>query len=95
MLFRSHGESIIRSALAHEVDALLRHRGCGLHDACAQAIKDLGRWGGDGGLIAVSARGEVSATFNSGAMTRGWRAGAGPTVTAIGPDEGACGSSAG
>ena len=25
-----HGESIIRSALAHEVDALLRHRGCGL-----------------------------------------------------------------
>ncbi len=88
-----HGESIIRSALAHEVDALLRHRGCGLEEACAQAIKDLGRWGGDGGLIAVSAHGEVAAMFNSGAMTRGWRVGDGPVVTAIGPGEGACGSS--
>jgi beta-aspartyl-peptidase (threonine type) len=84
-----HGESIIRSALAHEVDALLRHRGCGLDEACAQAIKDLGRWGGDGGLIAVSAHGDVAAMFNSGAMTRGWRVGHGPVVTAIGPDEGA------
>jgi L-asparaginase / beta-aspartyl-peptidase len=88
-----HGESIIRSALAHEVDALLRHRGCGLQEACAQAIQDLGRWGGDGGLIAVSAHGEVAATFNSGAMTRAWRVGERPLVTAIGPDEGACGSS--
>jgi hypothetical protein len=31
----------------------------------------------------------VAATFNSGAMTRGWRVGDGPVVTAIGPDEGA------
>jgi beta-aspartyl-peptidase (threonine type) len=84
-----HGESIIRSALAHEVDALLRYRGCGLDEACAQAIKELGRWGGDGGLIAVSAHGDVAAMFNSGAMTRGWRVGDGPVVTAIGPDEGA------
>jgi beta-aspartyl-peptidase (threonine type) len=83
-----HGESIIRSALAHEVDALLRHRGCGLQEACAQAIDGLGRWGGDGGLIAVSAHGEVAATFSSAAMTRAWRVGDGPAVTAIGPDEG-------
>jgi isoaspartyl peptidase/L-asparaginase-like protein (Ntn-hydrolase superfamily) len=83
-----HGESIIRSALAHEVDALLRHRGCGLQEACAQAIEGLGRWGGDGGLIAVSAHGEVAATFNSRAMTRAWRVGDSPVVTAIGPDEG-------
>ena len=83
-----HGESIIRSALAHEVDALLRYRGCGLPEACALAIEELGRWGGDGGLIAVSAHGEVAATFNSGAMTRAWRVGDAPVVTAIGPDEG-------
>jgi L-asparaginase / beta-aspartyl-peptidase len=83
-----HGESIIRSALAHEVDALLRHRDVPLHEACELAIEDLGRWGQDGGLIAVSARGEVAATFNSAAMTRGWRVGNGPIVTAHGPDEG-------
>jgi L-asparaginase / beta-aspartyl-peptidase len=83
-----HGESIIRSALAHEVDALLRHRGCALQEACARAIDGLARWGGDGGLIAVSTHGEVAATFNSGAMTRAWRVGDAPVVTAIGPDEG-------
>jgi beta-aspartyl-peptidase (threonine type) len=83
-----HGESIIRSALAHEVDALLRHRGLGLGQACASAIERLGRWGEDGGLIAVSSHGEVAAMFNSAAMTRGWRVGDGPVVTAVAPDEG-------
>ena len=83
-----HGESIIRSALAHEVDALLRHRGLGLEDACAIAIEGLGRWGQDGGLIAVSSHGEVAAKFNSAAMTRGWRVGDGPVVTAVAPGEG-------
>jgi beta-aspartyl-peptidase (threonine type) len=83
-----HGESIIRSALAHEVDALIRHRGLGLHDACELAIDGLGRWGQDGGLIAVSSHGEVAATFNSPGMTRGWRVGGGPVFTAVGPGDG-------
>jgi isoaspartyl peptidase/L-asparaginase-like protein (Ntn-hydrolase superfamily) len=78
-----HGESIIRSALAHEVDALLRHRGIGLDEACALAIEGVGRWGHDGGLIAVSAHGEVAATFNSPGMTRAWRVGGGPVFTAV------------
>jgi L-asparaginase / beta-aspartyl-peptidase len=83
-----HGESIIRAALAHEVDALLRHGGLGLHEACEEAVAGLERYGGDGGLIAVSARGEVAATFSTPAMTRGWRVGDGPIVTAVGPGEG-------
>jgi L-asparaginase / beta-aspartyl-peptidase len=83
-----HGESIIRSALAHEVDALLRHRRLDLPQACSVAIEGLGRWGQDGGLIAVSAHGEVAATFNSPAMSRGWRVGDGPVITAVGPAEG-------
>ena len=83
-----HGESIIRSALAHEVDALLRHRRVNLDEACAIAIEDLGRWGKDGGLIAVSARGEVAATFNSPGMTRAWRVGDGPVFAAVEPDGG-------
>ena len=83
-----HGESIIRTALAHEVHALLRHRELGLQDACVEAIRSLEGLGGDGGLIAVTAHGDVAATFNSDAMTRGWRVGDGPVVTAIGPGEG-------
>lgn len=83
-----HGESIIRSALAHEVDALLRHRGLGLQEACELAIEGLGRWGQDGGLIAVSSHGEVAATFNSPGMTRAWRVGGGPVFSAVAPGEG-------
>jgi len=83
-----HGESIIRTALAHEVHALLRHRELGLQDACVEAIRSLEGLGGDGGLIAVTAHGDVAATFNSDAMTRGWRVGDGPVVTAIGRGEG-------
>jgi beta-aspartyl-peptidase (threonine type) len=83
-----HGESIIRAALAHELDALLRHRGLPLAEAAATAIGGLARYGGDGGLIAVSAAGEVSARFSSGAMTRAWRVGDGPVVAAVGPGEG-------
>lgn len=83
-----HGESIIRSALAHEVDALLRHRELGLQEACELAIQDLGRWGQDGGLIAVSSHGEVAATFNSPGMTRAWRVGDRPVFAAVAPGEG-------
>jgi isoaspartyl peptidase/L-asparaginase-like protein (Ntn-hydrolase superfamily) len=52
------------------------------------AIEGLGRWGEDGGLIAVDLHGEVCATFNSPAMTRGWRVGDGPVTTAVMPGEG-------
>jgi L-asparaginase / beta-aspartyl-peptidase len=83
-----HGESIIRAALAHEVDALLRHRGLGLKEACTTAIGALARYGGDGGLIAVGTHGEVAATFSSPSMTRGWRVGDGPAFTAVGSGEG-------
>ena len=80
------GEAIIRAGLAHEIDALLRHRGAPLAEACATAISALARYGGDGGLIAVSASGEVCAPFTSPAMTRGWRIGDGPVHTAVAPD---------
>jgi beta-aspartyl-peptidase (threonine type) len=83
-----HGESIIRSALAHEVDALLRHRGVALDQACATALESVARFGGDGGVIAVTAHGEVAATFNSEVMTRAWRVGDGSVHTAVGPGEG-------
>jgi beta-aspartyl-peptidase (threonine type) len=83
-----HGESIIRAALAHEVDALLRLKGLSLEEACATALESVARFGGDGGVIAVTSHGDVAATLNSEAMTRGWRVGDGPVVTAVGPGEG-------
>src|SRR4051794_13244978 len=80
------GEAIIRTAMAHEVDALVRLGGRTLEQACAQALAALERRGGHGGLIAVSAGGEVPARFSSPGMTRGWRVGDGPVHTAVGAD---------
>jgi len=78
------GEAIIRIAMAHEVEALVRLRGMGVEQACAEALRELERRGGHGGLIAVSAAGEVAAQFSSPGMTRGWRVGDGPVHTAVG-----------
>jgi L-asparaginase / beta-aspartyl-peptidase len=78
------GEAIIRIAMAHEVEALVRLRGLTLEQACAEALRELERRGGHGGLIAVSAAGEHSARFSSPSMTRGWRVGDGPVHTAVG-----------
>ena len=78
------GEAIIRIAMAHEVDALVRHAGRSLERACGEALAALERRGGHGGLIAVSATGEVTARFSSPAMTRGWRVGDGPVHAEVG-----------
>jgi isoaspartyl peptidase/L-asparaginase-like protein (Ntn-hydrolase superfamily) len=78
------GEAIVRAAMAHEVHALIRHGGRSLQAACAAALECLGRCGGEGGLIAVGADGQVAAPFTSPAMTRAWRVGDGPVHAAVG-----------
>jgi isoaspartyl peptidase/L-asparaginase-like protein (Ntn-hydrolase superfamily) len=74
------GEAIIRSAVAHEVDALMRHAGLPLAEACERALGEL--VGGTGGLIAVGASG-VAARFTTAAMPHGWRVGDGPPVARL------------
>lgn len=80
------GEQIIRAAMAHEIDALMRHGGLGLLDACDAALGTLERVGGQGGLVAVS-RDAIAARFNSESMTRAWRVGDGPVVAACGAED--------
>jgi isoaspartyl peptidase/L-asparaginase-like protein (Ntn-hydrolase superfamily) len=77
------GENIIRTAMAHEIDALVRYAGGSLDEACTQALATLERYGGHGGLIAVTAE-SVAARFSSPSMTRGWRVGDGRIETAVG-----------
>ena len=50
------GEAIIRVALAHEIDALMRHAGLPLAEACDRALAGLAALG-TAGLIAVGAGG--------------------------------------
>jgi beta-aspartyl-peptidase (threonine type) len=80
------GEAVIRSALAHEVDALMRHAGLSLAAACERALAELARYPGTGGLIAVGAAGGVAAPFTTPSMPRGWRVGDGEPHAAVGPD---------
>ena len=79
------GEAIIRSALAHEIDALMRHAGLPLEQACERALAGLNHLG-TAGLIAVGAQGGVATPFTTPAMPRGWRVGDGPIGFAVGPD---------
>jgi isoaspartyl peptidase/L-asparaginase-like protein (Ntn-hydrolase superfamily) len=77
------GEAIIRTALAHEVDALMRHAGLPLDAACARALAGLAPCGGTGGLIAVGAAGGVAAPFTTAAMPCAWRVGDEPVVVRL------------
>jgi beta-aspartyl-peptidase (threonine type) len=77
------GEAIIRTALAHEVDALVRHAGLPFAAACERAVGGLALRGGTGGLIAVGAAGGVGAWFTTAAMPCAWRVGDEPIVTRL------------
>jgi isoaspartyl peptidase/L-asparaginase-like protein (Ntn-hydrolase superfamily) len=68
------GELFIRSAFAHEVDALLRLGGLDLDAACRRALE---RVDGRGGCIAVDCQGRVALPFGTPGMARGWADGAG------------------
>lgn len=74
------GEAFIRCAAAHELSALMRHRGFPVRQAAAEVAEILvPANGGSGGLIAVDAAGEPAIAFGTAGMYRGvLRAGAAP-----------------
>lgn len=69
------GEVFIRAAAAHELCALVRIGGTGLQQALDAVLADVKALGGNGGLIAVSPKGEFAWGFTTPGM---YRAMAGP-----------------
>ncbi len=68
-----HGEYFIRWAVAHDVSALMAYKGLSLEAAAEEVInRKLKAAGGEGGLIAVDAQGNISMPFNSEGMYRGY-----------------------
>lgn len=66
-----HGEPFIQAVVAHDVSALMEYKGLSLQEACDTVIKDkLLKIGGEGGLIAVDAKGNGLFSFNSKGMYR-------------------------
>jgi beta-aspartyl-peptidase (threonine type) len=72
------GESFVRAVAAHGL-AMRVEAGATPSHAADQALADVGRCDGTGGLICVDAAGEIALPFTSGAMNRGaWREGSEP-----------------
>ncbi|RYD53174.1 MAG: isoaspartyl peptidase/L-asparaginase [Sphingobacteriales bacterium] len=74
------GEYFIRAVVGHEIHALMQYKGLSLQDACDEVVnKQLVASGGEGGLVAVDAQGNVCLPFNSEGMYRAWRKSDGDT----------------
>ncbi|MGA0098146.1 MAG: isoaspartyl peptidase/L-asparaginase family protein [Steroidobacteraceae bacterium] len=68
------GEYFIRSVLAHEIAALIRHRGLDAATAAREAVsQSLAGIGGDGGIIVIDHAGRIAMEFNTEGMFRGAR----------------------
>ena len=81
------GECFIRLGVAGGVAARMRYRGASLAEAGQEAIDEVRRLGGRGGLIAVDRSGGVVIPFHSGGMYRGWTRAGGARHVAIYGDE--------
>jgi beta-aspartyl-peptidase (threonine type) len=69
-----HGEVFIRSAVAHDICARMRYGGRGVAAAVREVVlAELPALGGEGGVIAIDAHGEIAMEFNSEGMFRAGR----------------------
>lgn len=68
------GEYFIRGVVAYDVSCLMEYKGMSLEDAANEVIHHrILNLGGDGGLIAVDALGNIAMPFNTEGMYRGYR----------------------
>ncbi len=66
-----HGEYFIRAAVAHDISALMEYKGLSLQEAAKEVVQNkLKNMGGDGGIIAIDAKGNLVAEFNTPGMYR-------------------------
>jgi len=79
-----NGEYFIRAVAAYDVACLMEYKGLALAEACRVVVQDkLAPVGGEGGLIAVDAAGNVALPFNSEGMYRASRVEGGAAEVAI------------
>lgn len=79
-----HGEYFIRYGVAHEINALTKYQKLPLAEAADTVIqKQLKAAGGEGGVIALNAKGEMAMSFNSEGMFRGYITRSGQTTVKV------------
>ena len=68
-----HGEFFIRWAVAHDISAMMAHKGVSLEEAANYVIMNqLEALGGTGGVIAIDKNGNIAMPFNTEGMYRGY-----------------------
>ncbi len=78
------GEFFIRGVAAYDVSCLMEYKNYTLQEAADEVIqKRMVHLGGDGGLIAVDAKGTIAMPFNTEGMYRGFKTSSGQEITAI------------
>ncbi len=65
------GEYYIREVAANRVSALMELKKLSVVEATEQVIDEIGKMGGDGGIIGLDKSGKVAMTFNTSGMYRG------------------------
>lgn len=81
------GEYYIRAVAAHDICARVAYGGASIGEAARTVVMDvIPALGGDGGVIALDARGNHAMPFNTEAMYRGWIGADGKAHVAIGRD---------
>ena len=79
-----NGEYFIRAVAAYDVACLMEYKGLALEEACRVVVQDkLAPVGGEGGLIAVDAAGNLTLPFNSEGMYRASRTEGSEAMVAI------------
>jgi beta-aspartyl-peptidase (threonine type) len=79
-----HGEYFIRAVVAYDISCLMEYKGLTLKQACDFVVKDkLVKFGGEGGLVAIDAKGNIELPFNSEGMYRAWKKADGKTEVRI------------
>jgi beta-aspartyl-peptidase (threonine type) len=75
------GEYFLRGVVAYDVSCLIEYKNYSLAQACEEVIRNrLMEIGGDGGLVAVNAEGDVSMPFNTEGMYRASKTPASETI---------------
>lgn len=79
-----HGEFFMRSVVAYDISALMEYKGLSLEKAADEVVnKKLKELGGEGGLIGIDAKGNITMPFNSAGMYRGYMKSDGKTEVLI------------
>lgn len=78
------GEFFIRGVVAYDVSCLMEYKGLSLSEAATEVInKRMLQIGGDGGLVAVDANGNIAMPFNTEGMYRACKSSTGIEEVAI------------